>query len=338
MDNVAKLSKLDREFLFTETANELDVPPLLVEKDFWVVWILNIISKQEIGESLYFRGGTSLSKAYGAINRFSEDIDLGVDPARIYPQILNDLEQAPSRAQRSKIIQRLRQATRTFVEGDLIKSINNGIAHVLREDDWQMEIVIQDRLANLKFHYPRSLQDSNYSTSYIPPSVKLEPDGRASINPSVAKEIAPFLTKQFPDQFIEKSCSIMTLSAERTFWEKVALLHRVFIKPEALPARFSRHCYDVLQLANHLDIFEKPRTKELLSKVIEHNKNFYEQTANTYAGALSGSLRLIPSDIQIKNLEADYENTKVMIFQSEPKFSTMISKLHELQEIINDTS
>jgi len=335
MDNIAILPKLDRMFLFTETAEKLDIPPLIIEKDFWVVWILNRLSKLDVAYYLYFRGGTSLSKAYSAINRFSEDIDLGIDPEKILPELTVELREAPTRAQSGKIISKLRKTTRQFVEGEFKNHLAEEIVKILGDHEWEIKSETADRLVHLKFHYPQSLASTHYLSDYVLPSVKLELDARASIQPHKKISITPFIASYFENQFTEKSCHIETVTIERTFWEKVALLHRVFIKQENLPERFSRHCYDVAQLAQQQEIKSVLDKKELLQEVIDHNKIFYEQTDKIYRGALTGNLWLIPKAELLKDLENDYQKTKVMIFHSEPSFNTIVDKLTDLQRLIN---
>ena len=335
MDNIAILPKLDREFLFTETAEKLDIPPLLVEKDFWVTWILNHLSKLDVADYLYFRGGTSLSKAYSAINRFSEDIDLGIDPSKLLPEFKAELYEAHTRAQIGKIVGKLRKSARQFVVGEFKNQLVDNITKVLGGHEWEMKSEKIDRLVHLKFYYPQSLTSTNYLSDYVLPSVKLELDARAAIQPHKIISITPFIAAYFENQFTEKSCQIETVTIERTFWEKAALLHRVFIKQANLPERFSRHCYDVFQLAQQQKIKRVLNKKELLQEVIDHNKIFYEQTDKIYRGALTGQLRLIPKVNLLKDLENDYQKTKVMIFHSEPSFSTIVNKLTNLQRLIN---
>ncbi len=337
MDKIAVLPIEDREYLFTETANRIGgMISLITEKDFWVVWSMkHIFSLSEISDNLIFRGGTSLSKAHSMIERFSEDVDLGINYKFFGYEGGDDPLHAPSNSQRKKILKKLRREVRHYLTGEFKRRLTENFTDVLGKENWSLECKRDGRIIQFYFYYPHSLPEGYYQSSYIPPTVKIEIDPRASTQPQMSKEISPFIADYFPDQFDEKNCFIITLNAERTFWEKVALLHRIFIGREKLPERFSRHCYDVVQLARQEKIKNSCKNGELFFKVIKHNKKFYEQTDANYLGAIDGDLKLIPGEKLISELKYDYLEMKDIIFGEYPEFDVLIHELKELENKIN---
>ena len=336
MHKIAQLPVLDRRHIFTESAIEIGNIALITEKDFWVVWAMkHVFELGEISNQLIFRGGTSLSKAYSYIKRFSEDVDLGVDYK--YFGFIDDRDpnNAPSKSQRIKLIKQFRRKIRQYMENDFKEMLSQSFGKVIIDEDWSIECQQDGRIIQFYFNYPRSLKKINYHSDYILPTVKIEIDPRASLEPLETKSISPIIADYFPDQFDEVGISINTLKAQRTFWEKVALLHRIFIGRDKLPKRFSRHCYDVAELSKTKSIQDSMENLELLKKVIEHNKKFYEQTDKNYLGAINGNIKLNPNANLIVELKNDYIETKNMIFGNEPDFDSIITALKEIENKIN---
>lgn len=336
MDKIAKLSIEDRNHIFLQSAIEIENIPLITEKDFWVVWVMKqIFGLGDISKHLIFRGGTSLYKAHAIVKRFSEDVDLGIDYKYFGFSDNKDPNNATSKSQRIKLIKQFRRKVRQYLEVDVKEMLTHSFMKVIKDKNWSLDCKQDGRLIQFFFNYPRSLSKEEYFSDYILPTVKIEIDPRASLEPFETKTISPIVSDYFSEYFDNASIQLNTLNAERTFWEKVALLHRKFIAQEKLPERFTRHCYDVVELSNSELILGKISNLELFNTVIEHNKKFYDQKDAHYLGALEGKLKLTPNDELLSKLKNDYVETKNMIFGNEPEFDTLISELKILENKIN---
>ena len=336
MDQIAQLSIRDREHIFFQSAIEIENIPLITEKDFWVVWVMkHIFSQGEISEHLIFRGGTSLSKAHSIIERFSEDVDLGIDYKYFGFTDSHDPNNAPSKTQRIKLIKQFRRKVREYLETDFRGMLTQSFEKVINDENWSLDCEQDGRIIQFYFNYPRSLSEENYYSDYISPTVKIEIDPRASLEPFGAKTISPIVAKYFSEHFETPNFQVNTLNAERTFWEKVAMLHRIFIARDKLPARFSRHCYDVVELSKSKSISNSLQNLDLFKTVIGHNKKFYEQTDANYLGALDGNLTLTPNENLLNELKNDYIETKNMIFGNEPSIDAIITELKSLENKLN---
>ena len=338
MNSIAKLPIKDRRYIFTETAIRIGHISIITEKDFWVVWAMkHIFGLDEISDHFIFRGGTSLSKAHSIIKRFSEDVDLGVSYKHFGFTGKRDPINAKSKSQRIKLLTQLRREVRYYLESDFKDNLTESFSKNIEDEKWSLECQQDGRIVQFYFNYPPSLTQINYQTGYISPTVKFEIDPRASNEPFDTQNISPIIAEYFSEQFEEKSIPVKTLNAERTFWEKVAMLHRIFIGRDKLPERFSRHCYDVVLLSKQDLIKNSNQNSELFLKVINHNKKFYEQTDANYLGALNGNLKLVPKENLSGELKNDYWETKNMILGEEPEFDVLIKELKELEKRINES-
>ncbi len=336
MDKIAQLPLQDRKHIFLQSAIEIENIPLITEKDFWVVWAMkHIFSLDNVSKHLIFRGGTSLSKAHSVIERFSEDVDLGIDYKYFGFTGSRDPNNAPSKTQRIKLIKQFRRKVREYLETDFRGMLTQSFEKVINDENWSLDCEQDGRIIQFYFNYPRSLPEDEYFSDYIRPTVKIEIDPRASLEPFATKTISPIVVDYFAEHFETLNFQVNTLNAERTFWEKVAMLHRIFIARDKLPTRFSRHCYDVVELSKSNSILNSLKNLELFKTVIEHNKKFYEQTDENYLGALDGHLTLIPKDNLLSELKNDYIETKNMIFGKEPNIDTLITELKSLENKIN---
>jgi len=336
MDKIAKLPLKDRKYIFLQSAIEIENIPLITEKDFWVVWAMkHIFGLDNVSKHLIFRGGTSLSKAHSIIERFSEDVDLGIDYKYFGFIGSRDPNNASSKTQRIKLIKQFRRKVREYLETDFKEMLTQSFGEVINDENWSLDCEQDGRIIQFYFNYPRSLSEENYYSDYIRPTVKIEIDPRASLDPFGTKSISPIVAKYFSEHFETPNFQVNTLNAERTFWEKVAMLHRVFIAREKLPPRFSRHCYDVVELSKSQSILNNLKNLELFKIVIEHNKKFYQQTDANYLGALDGHLTLIPKDNLLSELKNDYIETKNMIFGDAPSINEIITELNSLEMKLN---
>jgi hypothetical protein len=330
-----------RRRLFEETGSRMNLDSLLVEKDFWVCWTLNrLFNLPDLRKHLVLRGGTSLSKVYGVIHRFSEDIDLTIN--RVFFGFEGDSDPASKKSnkQRDRSIGQMLAACSQFVGSDLRRKLNELFAYYLKESKEQWEVLIdeQDRDGQtLLFHYPGAVD--LVSGSYVDPSVKLEFGCRSDPWPTIRARIKPYAAEFFPDVFSNnKDCDVIVLKAERTFWEKATILHQEANRSEdrPLPLRYSRHYYDLAMLAQSRFCDRALQDYDLLDTVTQHKKLFFRCGWAKYDEARPGTLRLLPPDFRLPELKKDYDKMQIMMFDKSPSFQEIMDILLELESTINN--
>jgi hypothetical protein len=344
MDSVATSPKADRQALFGETGAALGVTNTIAEKDFWVCWTLKRLFELQEDDvpTLVFKGGTSLSKAFAAIRRFSEDIDLSFDRADLGYTGDRDPEQdGLSRKAADKLIDALKADVETYIRDKLYPALRQAIAAHLGGPDvggWVLEIDATDPQTVI-FHYPTSLLDSDYTDmSYITPRVKLEFGARGDPWPTEERAIQSYAAEEFPDFFQDPSCTVTVLSATRTFWEKVTALHAEAhrLADSPTPQYFSRHYCDVAVLLDTEEGKAASKDFDLLAQVVKHKNVFFRSAWASYDTAKPGSLKIIPSDARLKDLRADYRDMAPMMFDGDPfTFDEIVARLQRLQDMIN---
>jgi hypothetical protein len=341
MDKVAAMSDQTRFDLFQETSARSGLPDWMVEKDFWVCWSLHRLFgiQSALPATLLFKGGTSLSKVYHAINRFSEDVDLSLEREDLGFSEKKDPYSAPSKKQEQKLLEELTSACKQAIQESLLPALENDFSSILGEpnDSWNLVISEEDP-QTLLFGYPRlaPVRDKAFPT-YVKPSVRLEIGARSDHWPVQDGSVKPFAAEHFPQLFVRPKTVVRTLSAERTFWEKITLLHALHHLPPGKPlaARLSRHYYDIAQLYRS-PIGERALEQgELLSQVVKHKNLFFRSGWAHYQTAVPGSLKLIPTPERIPELKKDYRDMEAMIFGDKPSFEELLQILSEIEKQIN---
>jgi hypothetical protein len=223
----------------------------IVEKDFWVCWTLKELFRlPEIGEHLIFKGGTSLSKVFKVIERFSEDIDVSIDRSYLGFGGANEPEAGASNKEKQRRVDALKAACQHKIGRDLLPALQAAIKSKVRHDEtWSLHSDDDDPDGQtLLLDYPPSFATD--TAEYIRGAVKIEMGARADHWPSETKTITPYVAEQFPKGFREANCTLKVLSVERTFWEKATILHAEFHRPsdKAMPERFSRHYCRLLRI------------------------------------------------------------------------------------------
>lgn len=344
MDKVALLPDDDRAALFGETAAGRGVAHTIIEKDFWVCWSLKRLFGLPKGTTatLVFKGGTSLSKAFGAIRRFSEDIDLSFDRAELgYTGNRDPEKEGISKKQAARLIDDLVGDVEQHIAEKLLPALRAAIVEQLGEPangEWSLEIDAGDAQA-VNFHYPTALPAAEYEgMAYITPRVKLELGARGDPWPTEKKVIRPYAADDYPDFFAEPDTSVNVLSARRTFWEKATALHAEAHRPaeSPTPQYFSRHYYDLSMLLDTDEGRAAVADLDLLAQVAQHKTTFFRSGWASYETACPGTLRLMPDEARVKDLRADYRAMAPMMFdQTPPLFDDILAKLAALQETIN---
>jgi hypothetical protein len=346
MDKVAVLSRSDRSALFGQTGEALGVANTIAEKDFWVCWTLKRLFglQNENAPALVFKGGTSLSKVFGAIRRFSEDIDLSFDRTDLgYTGDRDPEQEGISRKAAGKLIEAITADVEKHIATNLVLALHAAIAGQLGDSEktgWSLE-VDNDDPQTVNFHYPTAQAGAEYADmAYITPRVKLEFGARGDPWPTEERTIRPYAADYYPDFFENPDCTVTVLSARRTFWEKATALHAEAHRPAdtATPQYFSRHYYDVAMLVDTEEGKAAATDFDLLEQVAKHKTVFFRSGWANYDTAKPGTLKLLPSEARQKDLHADYRDMAGMMFDEKPlPFDEVLARIQKLQNAINET-
>ena len=337
MDQVALASNNDRKELFEQTAVKMGLNPVLLEKDFWVCWILEKVYSLDDQPPLIFKGGTSLSKGYGLIQRFSEDVDLAFD--RTFFGEAPDLAQLNkmSGKNREEYIKRLSSQCTGHIADNFHPALSATVSKTLTEP-FELTISKDDSQAIL-FKFPPSLSPDEYgAAAYIAPSVLLELGSRSDHLPSEVRTIRPYAADHFPEAFTNPGVDVPTLAATRTFFEKATLLHQNANRPDFQPRhaeRHSRHYHDLFMLNNSPTKKEALKDIGLLKRVAEHKHAFFRSGWTKYPESATGNLKLIPEPSIVEMLGKDYDKMNQMLFGEIPAFETIMADLSRLEKEIN---
>lgn len=337
MDKFVLLSDKDKRAYFEVAAADLNVMPQLIEKDFWVCWMLKtLFSLPKSGSHLTFKGGTSLSKCYDVIRRFSEDVDVSIERSFLSSKGAIEPKKQESNKENQRRLERLQLACQEKINETIIPELKESISSVLTDKkEWKIESDPNDALRQtVSFTFPHALMSS--MESYVKSTVKIEFGSRADHWPVENMVVNPYVANVSGDIRIEGT-SVRVLVAERTFWEKATILHMIYHYPKGknVPPRMSRHYYDLFVMAD-TPIYAKSLEKiELLKHVSEHKSLFFKANWAHYEEAKPGSLRLVPRDEQISQLKTDYRQMQQMFFEDPPSFESIVEKLWGIEDKIN---
>ena len=243
-----ELPSAERRLYIEQAATRRGVPPVMLEKDFWVCWVLGVLFESTFRDVLVFKGGTSLSKVFGIIDRFSEDIDLSLAPA-----FLGLSEEPTSRTQAGKWMKKAESACAEAVNHQIRPELERVAIEVLGKpsDDWfKFAIDAATSSPVLLFRYPTT-QPAGFE--YLKRSVKLEFGSLTDQQPTDRHPVRPWIAEVLGEPFSDWRCQVVALDVQRTFWEKATILHSEYHRPldKPTPDRFSRHYADTVALANH---------------------------------------------------------------------------------------
>lgn len=341
MNDVAVQPPDDRAALFGETAARRGVAAAIVEKDFWVCFTLHHLFGLSFRPTVLFKGGTSLSKAFRLIDRFSEDIDLALNRAELGfageqdPLVL-------SGKPRKRQLKKLAAACQNTVTEKLEPALRRSFRAVLAQEGWALEPTVKDDgQISLRFQYPQSLSAEDYGgLSYVRPQVVLEIGARFDQEPSVEAKITSYAAEQFPDLFKHPDTTVRALAFERTFWEKATILHAENGRPleGGIPPAWrqvSRHAYDLVMM-DRGDAAERALGRlDLLEAVARHKEALFSAGWANYDKAKPGSLQLVPTGDFARAVERDYGEMRPMLFGTPPSYEEMLGTLEKLENRIN---
>lgn len=339
MSAFAVLPPSERRLIIEQVAARRGILPVIVEKDFWVCWILGrIYATPEMAGSVVFKGGTSLSKVFGVIQRFSEDADLSVTPASIGFSD-TELDDAPSATQRNKRMKALAQACEVCVEERFLPALEAAVAEILeapsQQPTWlKYEIDSQAATPNLWFRYPSVLPQAG---GYIAKQVKLELGALTDQQPTGNHVIKPMLTDVIGDAFSDFQVPVVALELERTFWEKATILHAEFHRPASQPMRdrSARHFADMASLWQHPSRVRALARLDLLRDVVRHKSRFFASAWASYDTAVPGTFHLAPPAHRYAELARDLEAMGPMFLQAPPSFPELLRQLAETENVMN---
>lgn len=331
MYNIARLSNNDRDIVFKKYSFEYSISEAIVEKDFWVTLILDyLFHKCKYKDYFIFKGGTSLSKCFNIIERFSEDIDL-----ILRWDLLTDDDPNKERSNRQQDIynKNINLLAANFIKEKLLPEITKDFNGFLgQKADFQIDANDQQVL---NFYYPRLYNDDAGILKYV----RLEIGPLAALTPTEDVTISPLISKLNLKIMNNNETIIKTVSPERTFWEKILILNQEAHRPvdRKMPSRYSRHYYDVyrISLTKYKNIAYN--NLELLTQVREFKKKFYPVGWAQYDLAKPGLFTLVPSEERIKELRVDFSNMKEMINDdSINSFDDLLIYIKQLENEINN--
>ena len=325
MSNWLSLNREQQITLFNQAGQETGLPAFAIEKDAWVTLVLRMLFSSELSPYIFFKGGTSLSKVYGLIERFSEDIDLSIN--REYLGFGDDLSKGK--------IRKLRRASHNFSLNtlpDILKrqfdqyGINESLYDIsvpnVKISDQDPEVV--------HINYESVFEEETYLES----RVLIEIGARALNEPFEEREITAIIDEQFPEaDFTDNPFPVKTILPEKTFLEKMILLHEEFCKPpeKIKYKRMSRHLYDIYQIANTEYGKRAMKDEVLFRNICKHRAIFTPVKGIEYDKLNIAELGFIPPDDFFKQYQDDYAQMQTnMIYGDSLPFDKLVNKLYNL--------
>ena len=324
-----KLSKERKIDILNLVSNRTGLPPIAVEKDWWVTLTLYCSFRQDYSKQIVFKGGTSLSKGWDLIERFSEDIDLAID--RKYFGYEGDIS--------INQIKKLRKNSCDFISNTFTSDLTNSFHNFKVTDECDVRAIVTEESDRdpqvIEIDYNSVLEKSDY----LPSRVLIEVSSRSLMEPSEGREINSLIGESFKDQtFSTNSFTIPTVLPQCTFLEKIFLLHEKFAVANrtAGTERLSRHLYDIEKLMDSMHGKAALEDETLFDNIVNHRKKYNAIRGLDYSNHVKGKIQIIPPDEIIKEWESDYNTMKEnMIYGKAIDFSSLIKRIEELQNRIN---
>ena len=327
-NNYFELTTAQQRTILEQTAIKRGLPKQAIEKDLWVTAVIQMLFSLPCADNLVFKGGTSLSKVWRLISRFSEDIDLAIDRAVF--ELEGDLTK--------KQVKRLRKASSLFVRDTLYQQLAEAVGQTPLKDFCKIEPE-PDGEGDATYPEPRSIFIRYKSVfddklDYIPPIVKVEAGARSLLEPyaettitSMVEEALPTISTTISDVMVK------TAIAEKTFLEKAFLLHELFSVNNMVEARRrSRHIYDLYMMMQQ-GIAEKAIPNEELWQTIHHHRSTLTSMQGVdYSANIRRNIQLIPPKVSLAFWKKDYEEmSSAMIYGEKPVFAELIYSMNWLE-------
>ena len=325
------LSNDERIATLGHVAAQKGILPNAIEKDYWVSMVLRALFKQQYAYAFVFKGGTSLSKGWGLIERFSEDIDLAIDRKFLgFGEELN-------KSQRTK----LRKDSKAFVCETLSVDLRNCLQELGLTRECSV-LVPETPVSDLDpvviyVNYNSVLADKQ---EYIPERVKIEISCRSLIEPFEKIAMRSMIEDAFPEEdFSWNLFDVPTVLPERTFLEKVFLLHEEFNRPNGCSRldRLTRHIYDVVQMMDKDFAHNVMNNKKMYNDIVAHRKSFTAWSGMDYGTHMPSTISFVPPERISEELNADYiKMQNGFIYGDTLPYAELISRLKELQQRFRD--
>ena len=273
-----------------------------------------------------------MSKVFGVIDRFSEDIDLSLSPT-----FLGLTEAGASRNQANKWMAKAEAACEVAVRTQIMPALEATAMDVLGKNERVRFEFLKDSNTNspvLLFHYPSS-QPTGFE--YLKRSVKLEFGSLTDQQPTGHHTIRPWVAEVIPAAFPDWQCEVVALGVDRTFWEKATILHAEYYRPpdKPTPDRFSRHYADTAALANHPVAIGCISQNDLRNRVVLWKSQFFGSSWANYDLAKPGTFRLVPRTERLPTLQRDYQSMRDMYLNKPVSFDDVLTILSNLEHHIN---
>lgn len=340
-EDVLALPQGERRDLFEVTAERLGTVASYIEKDLWVCHVLDCLwNRRPDGHpGLVFKGGTSLSKVYDLIGRFSEDIDVVIDRAGLGfaegddPTTATDL----TNKKRTKLFESLRSASSEYVEGSLQEALRGTVAGPIR-----LEMDDGDASRQTLLVYYDSLFTDG-ADGYVAPRVKIEAGARSGVEPLETGTVMPYVADDLPNGGDMSVGGLTVLSPKRTFLEKALILHGLSCgyrdggRTPKDADRISRHYHDVALMVPTEIGRAAMADEDLLASVREHNLIAFRQAWKKFEEAVPGTIRLVPEGELLAALDRDYDAMQGMTIGDPPSLDWVIEQLGLAEEALNAT-
>ncbi|MAS13236.1 MAG: hypothetical protein CMH69_08035 [Nitratireductor sp.] len=326
----------DRLEALSIAADRSGRPAHLLEKDAWVVWALATLYGSPLGEHLVFKGGTSLSKAYGVIRRFSEDVDLTYDIRALAPDLVGDNGEALPKTRSEE--KRWTSAVRERLPQWVAETVQPAIAEALAGES--LSAVIRVDGEKLFIDYEATAAGSGY----VSPSVMLEFGARSTGEPASPRDVTCDAAG-LVDGVVFPTARPRVMHAERTFWEKATAIHVFCLQERLRGDRFARHWHDVVRLDEAGFAAAAFADRELANAVARHKAMFFaekaaDRSAIDYASAVNGGLQLVPVGDGAKALAEDYArmvDDGLLLEEAEP-FETLMERCADIAARANSAA
>ena len=340
-DDILRADAESRRGLFAATAQRLGTTAQNVEKDFWVCWTLDaLFNGPGDGPRLLFKGGTSLSKAFGLIQRFSEDIDITIFRDDLGHPASVDALAALSGKKRAAALDAIKSACEAYVAGPMTARLGDICAGTcarigLEHDAIHIEPDPLDSQA-LLLVYPSVTPTDDY----IAKSVKIEAGAKSTLDPHSRRTVAPYVDADVPGSDLSVT-DITVVDAERTFWDKVVILHGlrrwydIRGQLRGNGQRVSRHYYDLFRLYES-DVGRAAMANRMLGEdCVQHARLFFDRPDFDLASARPPMFVLSPHGGMIDDLRRDYRAMSAMIFGPPPPFDIIVESIAGIEAALN---
>lgn len=334
----AQLSDEDRRLAIANAALALNIGAVILEKDFWVSWLLGLLFEdQALAPHLVFKGGTSLSKAFGVIDRFSEDIDLCLVPEFVGASA-GAFDALDSRGKRDAAVLEMQRRCAEKTQRVLMPALERAIVQTLGpapDAGWlQYELDADAKSPIVYFRYPVT-QHAGFE--YLQRSVKLELGSLTDQQPTGHYPIRPLLAPVYPQLFDGWQAQVTALESQRTFWEKATILHSEFHRPvgQTTPKRYARHYFDMTRLLAHPQATQFLADHAQCARVVDWKSRVFARAWARYDLAVPGSFRLVPHPDRATALARDYAEMRSMFMSEPPPFGELMNQLAQAEATLN---